>query len=559
MCRAPLFISAFCALILCHPSPGYGQAFLGKSLGRWIDDLKDKDPSVRRSGAFALGKLGDFAVTALPDLVRRVQDDADASVREMAASAIGDVLMGLRGGDRGTWTLAGPVLEKVLNSDADPRVKRSAAYALGAFGPQAGPACASLQKALRATNPDPAGRSKDQAAWAAVRQNAAWALGRLGEGVEASAVADLCEVLTDSDPLVRRDAASALGEIGLPKAQGAVKPLLALVKNERDEVVRKTALDKLVDLAGPDNRDAARDLEPILRDEDPETARLAAFVLAKIGGTEGAAALPLLRQALVDDDVRMQGLAAAGLARLGPAAAPAVIDLAKSLSESQDTAVRRNAALAIGRIGPDARAAVPELVKALDTANPPEVRLFAAEALANIKYPAIEKAIPTLLAIIKSDPDPRVRHRCVWGLFSLTDLERFKAVEPLTAVLSETADEAADVRYDSARVLAFNLRANTPDKAVDILLDMLNNPRLKVYKGTDASVSGIGTENRGGQSSVRANQIGDARYMAAEALAWVGDKAARRNDVVTALRKAAKDSDDRLSKAATRTLEVLGK
>src|SRR5262249_1094965 len=177
-----------------------------------MDELRDGKPQVRRSAAFALGKLGDDAYLALPALKRALAADKDAGVREMAAVALGDIVTELRAGPQ-AWDDLGGTLERALGEDDDPRVRRAAAYALGAFGPRASPACSALQKALRHDEP-------------AVRQNAAWALGRIGLDVAEPAVADLCELLKDKDVLVRRDAAAALGAIGRPLAKDAVRPLL---------------------------------------------------------------------------------------------------------------------------------------------------------------------------------------------------------------------------------------------------------------------------------------------------------------------------------------------
>src|SRR5205807_1642508 len=134
-------------------------------------------------------------------------------------------------------------------NDPSPNVRRSAAYALGAFGPQAAPALPALRKALGRRG----GAAREDAAWAGVRQNAAWAIGRLGKA-GGDGAEDVGRLLTDKDALVRRDAAGALGALGKQAGQAGVRPLLALFKTERDEVVRKAALDALSGLAGPDHR-----------------------------------------------------------------------------------------------------------------------------------------------------------------------------------------------------------------------------------------------------------------------------------------------------------------
>src|SRR5262249_11798493 len=186
-----------------------------------MDELRDGKPQVRRSAAFALGKLGDDAYLALVPLKRILASDKDAGVREMAAVALGDIVTELRAGPQ-TWEDLGGTLERALGEDSDPRVRRGAAYALGAFGPLAASASPALQKALKHDDP-------------AVRQNAAWALGRIGSEVAESAVEDLCQLLKDKDALVRRDAAAALGAIGRPRAKAAARPLLELAGSETEE------------------------------------------------------------------------------------------------------------------------------------------------------------------------------------------------------------------------------------------------------------------------------------------------------------------------------------
>ena len=71
-------------------------------------------------------------------------------------------------------------------------------------------------------------------------------------------------------------------------------------------------------------------------------------------------------------------------------------------------------------------------------------------------------------------------------------------------------------------------------------------------------VEGSGTESTTGRANVQANLGGDARYMAVEALGWLGKKASGRDEVVKAIREAAKDPDGKLRKAADKALRQLG-
>jgi HEAT repeat protein len=538
---------ALVALSLASPAQGRPPVFLGKSVDRWQGELNDSDAKVRRSAAFALGRMGADSSVALPELARRLREDKDAGVRDMAASAIGDIIKAARGGGRASWDDTGSTLVSALKNDGDARVRRSAAFALGSFGSPASEAVNTLREALRDQN-------------ASVRQNAAWALGQIGDA-SAGAVPSLCECLNDKDALVRRDAAGALGAVGKAGAAG-VAPLIALVKSEPDEVVKKTALEALSHLAGPEHRPHAPGLEPLIEARDPEVALNAALVLARIGGDEAKRGLPALRRALKDADPHVQELATAALANLGPNAEPAMYDLADTLTNTKNpTVVRRNAALAIAHVGQAARPVVSSLVQALKTNEPLEVRQFTAEALAQLKYPANEKGVPAILEAIEKDTDPLVRQKCVWALFGMNEPEQFKkfgADKVLGKLLDEEGDNTTLVRYDAARKLANILGADAPSRTVDVLLHMLSNKSLRVYNRTDAKVEGGGNEAIAGKANVQANLGGDARYMAAQALSWMGDKAKKRKDVVEALRRAAKEEDPRLRKEAADALDRLG-
>jgi HEAT repeat protein len=535
--------------ILAPPSRAQAPSFLGRTAGQWQDDLGDTRPEVRRGAAFALGSLGKDATRSVDALLARAEKDADAGVRDQAATAVGDVVLANKTGV-GLWPRAGPVLRRALAAEKDAKVRRSLLYAVGAFGPPAFSARDLLLQAL------------DDLAEPAVRQNAAWALGRLGEDAGEAAVKALVKRLQDDDALVRRDAATALGEIGPSASELAVPPLFALVDRETDDVVRRTALEQLVNLVTPKDTELLKVLSPLVKDKDPETARLAAFVVANIGGDEAVAALPVLRGALKDDDSRMQGLAAAALARLGPAAADATGDLTALLGESTDAVTQRNCALALGRIGPGAKSALPALVEHLKPPAADEIRQLCAEAIARIGYPANKDVLPALLDPIANDPDPAVRRACIFPYMQFEDLKRHKGViEVLTGVLDVPGDDMKVVllRYDAARTLAYNLGADTPDKAIESLMHMLGNKDLVIYQGREAKVSGVGTEGAGGVSEVKVNSGGDARYLAAQALGQAGRKAANDEKVVAALKEAAEDKDERLRKEARDALKKLGR
>src|SRR5262249_20202242 len=155
--------------------------------------------SVRCSAAFALGKTGPLAVVAIPRLTRALKDD-HAGVREAAAFALGEI-------GPAAWEDTFPALVELLAGDKDPLVRRSAACALGKLGREA------LQAEDSPANAVLSALEKGLSdASATVRQNAAWALGRLAPKKGRGAVPHLAKALADPEPVVRREVATALGE-----------------------------------------------------------------------------------------------------------------------------------------------------------------------------------------------------------------------------------------------------------------------------------------------------------------------------------------------------------
>jgi serine/threonine protein kinase len=262
----------------------------------------------------------------------------------------------------------------------------------------------------------------------------------------------------------------------------------------------------------------------------------------------------VLRQVLKSQDATVQEMSAARLAELGPKAEPAVHDLTKTLANPENSIKLRNlAALAIGRIGAAAQSAVPTLAKMLNANEPLEVRQSAAESLAKIKYPLNEAALPALIKAIEKDQDDRVRQFCAVALSAVNPVEKFLklgADKALTKVLAEKGNESSNLRFDVARTLAYVLRDKAPDKTVEVLLRFLDNDRIKVSRGTDIKQSD-------GRPMPQANLGEDARFLAAEALGMLGNKAAKRAEVVAALRKAAKSQNRKLKEAAQKAMKDL--
>jgi HEAT repeat protein len=556
--------------------------FLDRGRSDWLKDLEDKSPTVRRSAAFALGKIGDDRdLRTLVELAQK--DKEETGVRAAAATACGDIVTA-RDGDPALWSKVNRAMRRLVEQDRDPRVRRAAIYTLGTFGPFAAPEIPLLRRKLLDKEEHPT-----------VRQNAAWALGRLKGEANREVIDDLIQAVeNDPEALVRRDAATALGDVLLRSSDApvldkeyrnaGVRALLQLARAEQerrdkgDPVVQKTALVKLYPLVGAEDKRNADVVINLVEHEDPETARLAAFILAK--SSNDAARKPevvrALALALREDEARIQEAAVVCLGALGPDAAPAVPDLIACLKSNRSASIQQAAAVALEHIGLPAHPAIPALTERVLRPSSDEAALQArrnaAIAISGIHVEALKRgdselvqqirrqAAPDLLKVIENPAqDPTVRSWAASLFVNIqNDLETFGADRVLEKVLDEVDPKSLVVRYNAARALAFSKRDKAPVKAAQVLVQMMQDDRMKVQTGTASTgTGGLGESGRGG-SQTQVLLGDDARYMGAQALGAIGPGLKDQQAVLAALREAARDSNMKLSDEAKAALRAAG-
>ena len=210
--------------------------------------LRDDDPQVRRSATEALATLGTAATGAVGELASRLGEDGDPDVQVGAAETLGSLG---RAAAAAAPTLAAALLKPRL------RVKAAAARALGEIGPEAIGAVPALAEAL--ARPEPAVLAAALSAaigigtggtpalvvalangWsAAVRRDAAEALGTLGAVAGANMAKALIVALDDLDDSVRHAAAALqrLDADGVTAAAGALASPKARVRKAAAEVL----------------------------------------------------------------------------------------------------------------------------------------------------------------------------------------------------------------------------------------------------------------------------------------------------------------------------------
>jgi len=342
--------------------------------------LQDEDPSLRRQGALALGRLGEEWTVG--PLVAALVDN-DWQVRTQISWALG------RTGDK-------RVISPLISALRDPNreVAEEAARSLSLLGQE------SIRPLIIALEDE-----REQ-----VHQLAASALADIGE----EALEPVVEALTDDEQRlrVREGAADALAQWADPRTI----PTLINTLTESREGLREAVVRALGKMGPPA-------IEPLIADlsrHDVGTAMALADALSRIGQ---AAIAPLI-DALDGESPEVRSAAIKALQCIG---APAVPALTKALSDKRWN-VRRRAAQILPTIGDDL--IVAPLVAAL--ADKDEgVRAKAARALAEM---GDGRAVEPLAKVLRTDSDESVRRESAKALGNLGDS---RAVEPLIEALED--------------------------------------------------------------------------------------------------------------------------
>jgi bilin biosynthesis protein len=203
---------------------------------------------VRRAAAKTLTIIAD--PEAVPPLLKAFLQDEDTVVRGSAAGALAR-----------TGEAAAPALLDILGSSQYPEdTKGHAAWALAFMGSEAADY---LYKALNSDSLD-------------VRCAVIGAIAHVAqEQVDEKSCNILVTALTDPEPLIRVEAASAIGQINYPPAV----PHLILALQDTDLDVRKAAVSSLGKLG---DSVALSPLEALLNDELPVIQTLAKLAIDQI-------------------------------------------------------------------------------------------------------------------------------------------------------------------------------------------------------------------------------------------------------------------------------------
>ena len=397
-----------------------------------IRALKSKDCRIRRRAAGALGCIGEYG------------NIKDKEVEDRVVEALCEAL-----------------------HDEDSDIREQAAKALGKIGN--GKAVDSLIQALKDPTPE-------------VRYAAKWAL----EYIDAPA-SKFVHALKDEDRLVRRTAAFAIAERGDSLAN---KLLFKILRNgNRDERVRAArALGKTGDLR------AVEVLISLLNEKDRVISEAAVEALGELG--DPRAIKPLLD--ILRNEIHQTGPSSNVAKALGKLKSEEALDFLLQKLKDKDSSTKCRAAYRLGQLG-DARAVEP-LIQALQDESH-HVRACAAKALGLIGSP---RAIEPLLQALRDHS--QVRKAAAYALQGLGWKPRNgrEAAYYLAALgsganeITLDADsvkpllEAITWRETEYRIIVAALGKIRDEKAVEHLIDALQDEDPRIRMGAAAALSAIG-------------------------------------------------------------------
>ncbi|AKB23524.1 putative oxidoreductase/HEAT repeat-containing protein [Methanosarcina sp. MTP4] len=300
----------------------------GNETEKLLKALKSKDGNIRLAAIMALGEGGEEAAV---EPINQILTRDYPLIRKSAAFALGKI-----GSDR-----AVEVLLKEMKSSEEEKIRSSAAISLGKMGSEE--SVPYLIERLREGKVD-------------VRSSAALALGMVGDE---TAVEPLIEVLEsgkaedgrlksalNTKPEVRKSVVLALGEIGSKEATETL--IDVLLDEEEDQEVRKAAAAALGKIGDPEVVDT---LSRVLNDAETPLS-IKTEVIPALGKIEDRKAAETLIVRL--DDEKFASSARNALAGMGEAAVEPLIECLSC----RDETLKTEAALLLIEIG-DERAVEP--------------------------------------------------------------------------------------------------------------------------------------------------------------------------------------------------------
>jgi len=459
------------------------------------------DTATRLQAAHSLGARGQ--PEAVPHLLGRLSGpEKDATVRGEIYRALG------RLGD----VRAQSRLDSCAREEGRAELRATCVAALGGLG-----SGQSLEVILDALSADPE---------PIVRRRAVDALGQIGN---ARAVGALVRILDDGKGPLTSRAVAALGRTG---NSAATKPLLGHLGKSETELQRLSVVDALARIAGPEIHEPMTELL-----KQAKTPALRSAITVALGAARDGRATPTLIGLLDDASPAVRYRALAGLAEIGsPEAAGAVAGLARNLASRlkaadietvlsapqiwlEDLRILEKAIRTLTEIAPATGLEAMLLTAVLEDAGTASATALAISeglykvrrrALYGLGYTRSESASQLLRGPLGiGDPDFRLRAVAVRSLGILGGHDNAHSVARMLD------DTSAEVRWTAAEVLGRIGHGNDADR----LLTTLSDPVAEVRRQSALALGYLGAADAKPALSARVKSDRDSRVRAAAVFA----------------------------------------
>ncbi len=281
----------------------------------------------------------------------------------------------------------------------------------------------------------------------------------------------LLSALKDENKLVRRDAAGAIGNLGIKDKQ--IVEALEKAKNDEYWAVKSNAAEALVKLATHDNK--------LVDSKKTETP----VGLGK-SGEKNEKDVDIHLSNSLDEDIGVRSNAVGELGNLEVTDKKVIDALLKALEDKHNLVVR-NAIEALGKLGVKDEEVVNALLKVMQDKNNAS-RSFAAKTLGKLKVKDDEVIIKALLISLQDDDDD-LRMHTVETLGILGD----KSDKTIHALLKSLLDKDERVRRNAAEAMG-NLGIKA-DKIIEALLKALQDNDNQVKSNAAEALGKLGDIN----------------------------------------------------------------
>jgi len=256
------------------------------------------------------------------------------------------------------------------------------------------------------------------------------ALSGLRRTKDKTALACYLDAIASQDPALRVQGIGGLGEIRDPTL---VPTLRQLLKKEKDPLVGLTIAQAL---AASSDSDGLAYLKGRLSDKQEQVRD---SVVGLLSALEDTHALPLLRVAFQSDpSATVRTTAAASLAHFKD---PSGLPLLQEALDDVDFRIRLGVAIALERM--DYATAKPLVVRAIRSEDP----LVRTNALKVMGENADQSVLPLVLETVEQERDRYVKSQALWTLGKIGN------VETMPVVIDLLTEEREEVRHSAAEAL----------------------------------------------------------------------------------------------------------